>query len=143
MENKLLILTRGSPSTIRGRNKLDAAINSGQVAAAVLCSVWGGGDVCIKNSIYELFENIVDCNEGLLYWNVSNVTNINYMFFGCTSFNQDLSGWNVSSVTEYLNFYTESGLSNEQVPLQFRTSQFLFVWIYLKIKIIKIYNNNN
>jgi surface protein len=32
-------------------------------------------------------------------WNVSNVINMNGMFFGCKEFNQPLNDWNVSNVT--------------------------------------------
>ena len=31
-------------------------------------------------------------------WDVSNVTNMKYMFYNCVNFNCDLSNWNVSNV---------------------------------------------
>ena len=33
-------------------------------------------------------------------WDVSNVTDMSSMFYGCTYFNQDISDWNVSNVTD-------------------------------------------
>ena len=36
---------------------------------------------------------------GIEYWDVSNVTNMNKMFWDCKSFNQPLDKWNVSNVT--------------------------------------------
>ena len=42
------------------------------------------------------FENI---NIDVSNWNVSNVTNMNYMFCNCKNFNCNLSNWNVSKVT--------------------------------------------
>ena len=38
-------------------------------------------------------------NGDISEWNVSNVTNMRYMFSGCISFNQDISSWDVSNVT--------------------------------------------
>ena len=37
-------------------------------------------------------------NQPLDKWNVSNVTNMNCMFFNCQEFNQSLNNWNVSKV---------------------------------------------
>jgi surface protein len=39
-------------------------------------------------------------NQPIGSWDVSNVTNMDYMFFQATTFNQPLSGWNVSNVTD-------------------------------------------
>ena len=38
-------------------------------------------------------------NGKISQWDVSNVTNMSYMFYRCESFNQDISGWDVSKVT--------------------------------------------
>ena len=45
------------------------------------------------NSIFERF------NGDVSQWNVSNVTNMRWMFKGCKKFNCDLSRWDVSKVT--------------------------------------------
>jgi len=49
-------------------------------------------------------------NQRLTKWNVSNVTNMYYMFEGATSFDQPLNDWNVSNVTnmEYMFRHAES-----------------------------------
>ena len=39
-------------------------------------------------------------NADISKWDVSNVTDMSYMFFGADSFNQDISSWNVSKVTD-------------------------------------------
>ena len=38
-------------------------------------------------------------------WDVSNVTNMKYMFFKCNKFNQDISNWNVSNVTDMTGMF--------------------------------------
>ena len=47
----------------------------------------------------ELFINI-NHNFDVSKWDVSNVTNMNHMFFYCKNFDCDLSNWNVSNVTD-------------------------------------------
>ena len=39
-------------------------------------------------------------NGDISKWDVSNVTNMKWMFWGCSKFNQDISNWNVSNVTD-------------------------------------------
>ena len=44
-----------------------------------------------------LFEGL-DFNGNISKWNVSKVTNMEGMFYGCRNFNQDISCWSVSKV---------------------------------------------
>ena len=44
-----------------------------------------------------LFQN-PDFNGHISQWDVSNVTNMSYMFYRCKSFSQDISNWDVSKV---------------------------------------------
>jgi surface protein len=39
-------------------------------------------------------------NSDISNWNVSAVTNMQYMFFAASSFNSDISNWNIAQVTE-------------------------------------------
>ena len=39
-------------------------------------------------------------NQGIGVWNVSSVTDMEWMFFRAEAFNQDIGGWDVSSVTD-------------------------------------------
>ena len=45
-----------------------------------------------------LFENLDPHNINISEWNVSNVINMDDMFWDCRNFNCDLSNWNVSNV---------------------------------------------
>ena len=42
----------------------------------------------------------LEFNGEISNWDVSNVTNMRYMFYGCKSFNQDISNWDVSKVID-------------------------------------------
>ena len=46
-----------------------------------------------------MFEDATSFNQPLNKWNVSKVTDMNWMFYGANSFNQPLNDWNVSNVT--------------------------------------------
>ena len=48
-------------------------------------------------------------------WNVSQVTDMRYMFFGASSFNQPLDSWDVSHVTDMYSMF--SGASSFDQPL--------------------------
>ena len=47
-----------------------------------------------------MFCNASSFNQPLNNWDVSNVTDMSYMFEGATSFNQPLNNWNVSNVED-------------------------------------------
>ena len=50
---------------------------------------------------------------GLKKWDVSNVKDMSYMFYGCISFESDLSNWNVSNVKNMTGmFYECNSLKN-------------------------------
>ena len=48
-------------------------------------------------------------------WDVSNVTNMRSMFFRCESFNQDISGWDVSSVTNMRSMFFRCESFNQDI----------------------------
>lgn len=47
----------------------------------------------------------VDVNPDISKWNVSNVVNMNGMFWGCKIFNCDISEWDVSSVRDTVSMF--------------------------------------
>ena len=54
-------------------------------------------------------------NYDIGYWDVSNVTNMNSMFFKNRKFNQDLSAWDVSSVTNMLGMFSRCDSFNQNL----------------------------
>ena len=62
-------------------------------------------DVSNINDMSGLFDADIDeifndFNGDISMWNVSNVTNMKYMFYWCYKFNGDISRWNVSNVKD-------------------------------------------
>jgi len=55
-------------------------------------------DVSNLTSLDRIFQGCSSFNQPLTNWNVSNVQSMSEMFYYCRSFNQDLSSWNVSNV---------------------------------------------
>ena len=58
-----------------------------------------GWDVSQVTNMSFMFNGAKAFNSNISKWNVANVTNMSGMFNGATSFNQDISGWNVANVT--------------------------------------------
>ena len=48
-------------------------------------------------------------------WDVSNVTDMRYMFFGAAAFNQDISNWNVSNVTNMWGMFHNAAAFNQDI----------------------------
>ena len=61
----------------------------------------------------------LDFNGDISQWNVSNVTNMESMFYGCKNFNQDISDWDVSHVKDY-----ESMFKNCPIKVRFKPNYF-------------------
>jgi surface protein len=52
-----------------------------------------------------MFTNTDAFNQDIGGWNVSNVTDMRYMFLYADAFNQDIGGWDVSSVTDMTGMF--------------------------------------
>ena len=55
-------------------------------------------------------------NQDISSWDVSNVTNMQTMFWLAAAYNQDLSGWDVSNVTNCNNFSLYANLWAQPKP---------------------------
>ena len=54
--------------------------------------------------------------KGLENWDVSNVTNIECMFYDCKNLDCDLSNWDVSNVTKYDNIFYKCPIKDKYKP---------------------------
>ena len=68
----------------------------------------GSWDVSGVTNTQYMFNNCIKLNQSLNNWNTSKVTNMINMFYGTTSFNQDIN-FNFSSVTDISGIITNSG----------------------------------
>ena len=57
-------------------------------------------DVSNVTNMNNLFFNMTNFNDCINNWNVSNVISMKLMFYNATSFNQNITNWNVSNVIE-------------------------------------------
>ena len=57
-------------------------------------------DVSQITNLSYIFAEYEDFNGGISRWDVSNATDMYFMFHSCESFNQDISNWDVSNVTD-------------------------------------------
>ena len=55
-------------------------------------------------------------NQDLSTWDVSNVTNMGYMFQNAAAFNQNLSSWSVDGVTNCTDFSDGAPLTEANTP---------------------------
>lgn len=61
--------------------------------------------VAITNMTY-MFYGCTSFNSDIGQWDTSKVTSMIAMFYGCSSFNQDISNWDVSKVTDMKFMFT-------------------------------------
>ena len=84
-----------------------------------------------------MFLDTQDFNQPLNKWNVSNVINMYYMFSGAISFNQPLDSWNVSQVNEMGNMFYNATLSTVNYD------SLLIGWSSLPLKSYVVFNAGN
>ncbi|WP_199120219.1 BspA family leucine-rich repeat surface protein [Pedobacter sp. ASV28] len=54
-------------------------------------------------------------NQNIGHWNVGNVTNMSVMFTGATSFNQNINGWDVSKVSDMSRMFSGASAFNQNL----------------------------
>ena len=79
----------------------------------------GNWDVSNVTNMSWMFAN--ECNQfhqfnqSLIYWNVSNVTDMSYMFGMAFNFDQNISSWDVSSVTNMSGMFSRAEAFNHNI----------------------------
>jgi surface protein len=67
----------------------------------------------VSNMSYMFYRNRKLNPLSLESWDISNVTNMNYLFNGAVSFNQDISNWNVGNVTDMNGMFTHTSFNQD------------------------------
>ena len=71
-------------------------------------------DISNLTDMIFMFANATSFNQDLSQWDISNVTNIEFMFFQ-SAFNKDISGWNTSQVTNMQNMFNGASKFNQDI----------------------------
>ena len=58
-----------------------------------------------------MFKYASTFNQDLSNWDVSNVTDMSFVFYHASAFDQNVGSWDVSSVTNMFNMFTYISLS--------------------------------
>ena len=63
-----------------------------------------------------MFTDCEKFNQDISKWDVSNVTDMRYMFFWCDAFNQDISNWDVSNVINMDDIFYNCPIEEKYKP---------------------------
>ena len=72
-------------------------------------------DVSNVENMNFMFYECKNFNCDISNWNVSSVENMEFMFYGCKKFNQDLSQWNVSKVINMGQMFKKCEKFNQDI----------------------------
>tara|TARA_R110002073_G_scaffold273708_1_gene437162 strand:- start:631 stop:1476 length:846 start_codon:yes stop_codon:yes gene_type:complete len=80
------------------------------------CTAWNPSnisswDMSSVTRMNWMFFGCTNFNQPIGAWDTSNVYEVSYMLYNCTAFDQDLSNWDVSSVTNYSQLMGNTGVS--------------------------------
>ena len=78
-------------------------------------SYWDVSNVTNMSFMFYMCVNLKSIGD-LSKWDVSNVTNMKGMFRYCKSFNQNISNWNVSGVTDMGDIFYKCPIKDEYKP---------------------------
>ena len=79
---------------------------------------WEGLETsCISDitNMNRLFFEVADFNGDISSWDVSSVTNMDGMFSDASSFNEDISNWDVSNVTNMSSMFRDASSFNQDL----------------------------
>ena len=96
-------------------NDNDKGIFEGTKFKYIDISYWDVSNVTNMSFMFFMCVNLKSIGD-LSKWDVSNVTNMKGMFRYCKSFNQNISNWNVSGVTDMGDIFYKCPIKDEYKP---------------------------
>ncbi len=72
-------------------------------------------DISDITDMNQIFYRAEDFNQDISSWDVSHVTNMRAMFLGAINFNQDISSWDVSNVTDMSSMFRSAVSFNQHL----------------------------